>query len=73
MKKFRIRALIDTYIDEKVIAGTLNDAEKQQWYADWFANARLLAKVVYFDEEIGRLAQAQSAGGGCGSSCSATR
>ena len=73
MKKFRNRALIDTYIDEKVIAGTLNDAEKQRRYADWFANARLLAKVVYFDEEIGRLAREQSAGGGCGSSCSATR
>jgi len=72
-KKFSNRVLIDTYIDEKIIAGTLNDADKQRRYADWFANARLLAEVVYFDEEIKRLTQEQSAGGGCGSSCSAKR
>lgn len=73
MKKFRNRTLIETYIDEKVIVGTLVDAEKQRRYADWFTNASLLAEVIYFDEEIGRLSRERSTGSGCGSSCSATR
>lgn len=69
--RFENRALINAYIDEKVIAANLNEIEKQRRYADWFANARLLAEVTYFDEEIERLVQNQSRSGGCGNSCSA--
>lgn len=70
-KKFRQRVLIRHYIEEEVIPANLSDVEKQQRYADWFANARLLAEVTYYDAEIERLVRRQSTGGGCGSSCSA--
>ncbi|CAB5119556.1 hypothetical protein D3OALGA1CA_2506 [Olavius algarvensis associated proteobacterium Delta 3] len=70
MRRFQNRVLIETYVDENVIAGLTSDFDKQSRYADWFANARLLADVVYYDRDIERLVQAQSAGSGCGSSCS---
>ena len=70
MKRFQNRVLIETYVDENVIAGLTSDFDKQSRYADWFANARLLAEVVYYDKDLERLIQTQSAGSGCGSSCS---
>jgi len=70
MKRFKNRVLIETYVDENVIAGLTSDFDKQSRYADWFANARLLAEVVYYDKDLERLVQTQSAGSGCGSSCS---
>jgi len=71
-KKFEMQVLIKKYLDTKVLAGLTNDLEKQQQYSTWFTNARLLAKVVYYDRELERLVQAQSTSGGCsgGSSCS---
>lgn len=71
-KKFEMQVLINKYLDTKILIGLTNDSEKQQQYSTWFTNARLLAKVVYYDRELERLVQAQSAGGGCsgGSSCS---
>jgi len=70
MKRFKNRVLIETYVDENVIAGLTSDFDKQSRYADWFANARLLAEVVYYDKDLERLVQTQSAGSGCGFSCS---
>ena len=70
-KKFRQRVLIRRYIEEEIVPANLSDVEKQQRYADWFANARLLAEVTYYDAEIERLVRRQLAGGGCGSSCNA--
>ncbi len=72
-KKFSNRVLIRRYIDEEVIPSGLSDVEKQKRYADWFANARLMAGVTFYDTEIERLVGRSSAGGGCGSSCSAAR
>lgn len=70
-KRFGDRVLINTYIDTSVITTKLNEIEKQQRYADWFANARLLAEVTYYDKDLERLVQQQSSAGGCGNSCSA--
>jgi len=71
-KKFEMQVLINKYLDTRVLVGLTNDVEKQQQYSTWFNNARLLANVVYYDRELERLVQAQSASGGCsgGSSCS---
>jgi len=71
MKKFETRVLIKTYIQEKVVEGAATDVETQQRYSSWFNNARLLAKVEYYDKDLERLVQSQASKGGCsGSSCS---
>jgi len=71
MKKFDNRVLINKYLDEKILDGPTDKFEKQRRYTSWFNNAKLLAKVVYYDRKLERLIQAQAAGGGCssGSSC----
>jgi len=74
MKKFENRILINRYLEDNIFESATNSFEKQRRYASWFSNARLLAKVVYYDKEIERLVQTRSAGG-CsgGSSCSARK
>lgn len=69
MKRFEIRVLVKQYLDSEVFSGGSNDLEKQQLYSNWFNNAKLLAKVVYYDKDLEGLVQNQSSG--CGSSCSA--
>ena len=69
-KRFEDRVVIDSYIDQKVLTTKLNEIEKQQRYADWFANARLMAAVTYYDKDLEQLVQQRSAAGGCGNSCS---
>ncbi|CAB1064907.1 hypothetical protein D1BOALGB6SA_9704 [Olavius sp. associated proteobacterium Delta 1] len=71
-KKFENRLTIDQYLNDTVLSGLSNDLEKRQQYSDWFNNARLLAKVVYYDKNLENIVKNSSAGGGgCGSSCSA--
>lgn len=74
MKKFENRVLINKYLEDNILESAKNSFEKQRLYESWFNNARLLAKVVYYDKEIERLVQTRSAGG-CsgGSSCSAKK
>lgn len=72
-KRFENRVLIEAYVEEKVVAGATSEAERQQRYTDWLDNARLLAEVVYYDRELAALGKNRTAGGGCGSSCSAGR
>lgn len=70
-KKFENRLTIDQYLTDTVLAGLSNELEKQQNYSDWFNNARLLAKVVYYDKNLEEIVKTSSgAGGGCGNSCS---
>lgn len=61
---------IDQYLNDTVLAGLSNDLDKRRQYSDWFNNARLLAKVVYYDKNIENSIKNSSAGGGCGNSCS---
>lgn len=70
MKKFENQIAINRYVEEKVISGISNDIEKQQLYSDWFNNARLLAKVVYYDRELEAIVKSSSGGSSCGNSCS---
>jgi copper chaperone len=69
LKKFENQMTINLYVEEKVLNGILNDVEKRQQYSDWFNNARLLAKVVYYDRELETIAKNSSSASGCGSSC----
>ena len=69
-KKFENRLTVDQYLNDTVLSGLTNDLEKRQHYSDWFNNARLLAKVVYYDKDLENIVQNSSAGGGCGNSCS---
>ena len=70
-KKFENRLTIDQYLNDTVLSGLSNDLEKRQHYSDWFNNARLLAKVVYYDKNLENIVKNSSAGsGGCGNSCS---
>jgi copper chaperone len=69
-KKFENRLTIDHYLNDKVLAGLSNDLEKKQRYSDWYNNASLLAKVVYYDKNLETIVKNSSAGGGCGTSCS---
>jgi len=75
LKRFGNRVLINTYLENNILGSATNDFDKQRRYASWFNNAKLLAKVVYYDKEIERLVQARAAGSGCsgGSSCSAKK
>ncbi len=69
LKKFENRLTIDRYIEEVVLSGISNELEKQQQYSDWYNNARLLAKVVYYDKNLENIAKTSTGGSGCGSSC----
>ena len=68
-KKFESRLTIDFYLNDKVLSGLANDQEKRKHYSDWYNNARLLAKVVYYDKDLEKIVKNNSAGSGCGSSC----
>lgn len=69
LKKFENQIIINRYVEEKVLSGISNDIEKQQQYSDWFNNARLLAKVVYYDRNLETIIKNGSTASGCGSSC----
>ena len=73
MRKFRDRVLIESYLEQKIFNGLTNDSEKQKRYAEWFANARLLAEVDYYDKDLERQVALNSRSGGCGNSCSASQ
>ncbi len=72
-KKFAQRVRLQSYLDERILSGSIDPDDRQLRYASWLANARSLAKVVYYDKEIESLVQSAGSGGGCGggsSSCS---
>ncbi len=69
IKKFENQVLLRHYIENQVLANAASDYDKQQQYLAWFNNARTLSKVTIYDKQLERLTQNQSAGRGCGSSC----
>jgi hypothetical protein len=69
LKKFENQITINRYLEENVFSGLSTDVEKQQQYRDWFNNAQLLAKVVYYDRQLETIVKSSSAASGCGSSC----
>ena len=70
LSRFKNRVLINAYIDQRVINANLNDIEKQRRYTEWFANARLLTTVTFYDKDLERLIQQNSTAGSCGNACS---
>lgn len=64
-KKFETRALINRYLREEVLAAAANEREKGTLLNAWFRNAKALAEVVYYDQDLKQLAQKQGAAGGC--------
>ena len=73
INKFENQVRIKRYVDEKVFSGVSNDVEKQQLYSDWFNNARLLARVVYYDRQLESAVKSNSGGSSCGNSCSTNK
>ena len=73
MRKFRDRVLIESYLEQKIFTGLTTENEKQKRYAEWFANARLLAQVDYYDKDLERQVALNTRSGGCGNSCSASQ
>jgi copper chaperone CopZ len=69
IKKFENQITINRYLEENVFSGLSTDVERQQQYRDWYNNAQLLAKVVYYDRQLETIVKSSSAGSGCGSSC----
>ena len=69
LKKFENQITINHYLEQNVFNGLSTDVEKQQQYRDWFNNARILAKVVFYDRELETIVKNSSGGSGCGSSC----
>jgi hypothetical protein len=70
LKKFENRMTINTYVEEKILSGRSNEQERQQQYEDWFNNARLLSKTVYYDKEIENIVKSGSGTPDCQSACS---
>ncbi len=75
-QKFENRIRLQNYLEEIILADSLDPEDRQQRYGNWLSNARTLAKVVYYDKNIEAQVRAGS-GGGCGgggsSSCSVGR
>ncbi len=74
-KKFTQRVRLQSYLDEKILAKSIDTDDRQQRYANWLANARTLAKVVYYDKDLEALVKAGGGGVSCsgsggGASCS---
>ena len=65
-KKVKTRMLINGYLEENVFGDASTDADKQRLCSYWFNNAKLLAEIVYYDRDLERLVQQQSARGSCG-------
>jgi len=65
-KRLETQLLISRYVDEKILSGASTDAEKQTLFTSWFNNAKILAEVAYYDKDLERLVQQQSAQGKCG-------
>jgi len=73
MKRFETQILVREYLDKEILIGVSNRVERNQHFTDWINNARLLAKVVYFDKDLEVLVKNQSGNSGCSGSgsCSA--
>jgi len=67
-KKFEIKVLIKSYLNERILKDASNDFEKQSLFKAWFSNAKSLADVVYYDKSLERLVQNLSASSSCGGS-----
>lgn len=73
MRKFKRRVKLQDYLEQVVLADSLDPADRQQRYGDWLTNTRTLAKVVYYDKNLEALVKAGSGSGCSGGGCSTSR
>ena len=69
LKKFENQITVNHYLEQNVFSAASTDVEKQQQYRDWFNNAQILARVVFYDRQLETIVKNSSGGSGCGSSC----
>ena len=65
-KNLETQVLIRRYVDERILSGASSDVERQTLLTSWFNNGKILAEVFYYDKDLERLVQQQSARGKCG-------
>ena len=65
-RKLETQILINGYLEERIFSGAPNDVEKARLYQSWFNNAKILREIVYYDKNLERLIQEQSARKGYG-------
>lgn len=65
-KRLENQLLITGYLEEKILSGASSEVERQSLFTSWFNNAKTLAEVSYYDKDLERLLQRQSAQGRCG-------
>lgn len=73
LRRFRNRARIASYVDERIFDGTTSDVEKERRYTEWFTNAQLLAQVTYYDKALERRMKSTNGSSGCGNTCSVSQ
>lgn len=72
---FARRITLQSYLEENVFPDSVDPDDRQQRYKSWLANARSLAKVVYYDKALETIVKA-GGGVGCsggGGNCSVSR
>ncbi len=69
-QKFENRVKLQNYLEDIVLADSIDPQDRQQRYTNWLSNARTLAKVVYYDKNLENLVKSGSGGGCSGGGCS---
>ena len=69
-QKFENRVKLQSYLEDIVLADSIDPQDRQQRYTNWLSNARTLAKVVYYDKNLETLVKSGSGGSCGGGSCS---
>ena len=59
-KKFETKVLINTYLNEKILADASNAFERKNAFNEWYNNSRVLAEVVYYGKDLERLLKTPS-------------
>lgn len=68
-QKLENRVKLQIYLEDTVLADSIDPQDRQQRYTNWLTNARTLAKVVYYDKNLETLVKSGNGsscgGGGC--------
>lgn len=73
-RKFENRVKLQNYLENIVLADSIDSEDRRQRYSNWLTNARTLAKVVYYDKNLeARVKASGSRSCGGGGSCSTSQ
>ena len=64
-KKFENQVLIQDYLESGVMRSAATEFDRQSLFDQWFANAKSLVNIIYYDKELERLVQETSTGSSC--------